>query len=305
MHFAHQMQRMQPSSSDRLNPATSAALYKRANRGMVKTSYVALKPVIVEKLSEEERYEIREKLIHLLATKPFGLAELFARLKTDGLPDSARDLIPNFLLATALLRDNVYNLRRNVWYDVKDDWPHYTELEREQMKRRKQQILNPTQIIKENIISTEQIRPPLSSSIKEMNTNQGLSPKRKLKFEKQHYEPVPKHRNTHISIQCSRKDSIRPNLITTSASSGAVVLPENAMSTDPTRAPLTNSIKLNKDGIGSCQPASASSSAAGLPELNGSALKSHNKNSDNDCEEKYYYPPQKKTRISHLLTARK
>ncbi|XP_012160475.1 RNA polymerase II elongation factor ELL2-like [Ceratitis capitata] len=266
LHRTHQTKSMQPPSLDRRNLATSTVRHTRANRGMVKTSNTALRPVIVEKLSEEARSEIREKLIHLLATKPFGLAELFARLKTDGLPYSARDLIPNFLMATAVLQGNVYNLRRNVWYDVKDDWPHYTESEREHMKRRKQQILNPTQISKENAISTDQTRAPLTSSIK-LSTSQCLPVKRKSEFEKTHYEPVPKKRSTHISIQCSRKYPVRPKLTTTSASSGAGVLPD-----------LIN----NEDYY---HP-SAFSGAAGLPELNEN--------------ENYYDPKKPKQRISHI-----
>ncbi|CAD6993138.1 unnamed protein product, partial [Ceratitis capitata] len=172
---------------------------------MVKAGNTALRPVIVEKLSEEARSEIREKLIHLLATKPFGLAELFARLKTDG---------------------NVYNLRRNVWYDVKDDWPHYTESEREQMKRRKQQILNPTQISKENAISTDQTRASLTSSIK-LNTSQCLPVKRKPEFEKTHYEPTETKYNFSFLGCCNTTNLINnEDYYHPSASSGAAGLPE-------------------------------------------------------------------------------
>lgn len=39
------------------------------------------------------------------------------------------------LVSISTLRDNTYQLLRHVWNDIQEDWPFYTEQERQQMKR--------------------------------------------------------------------------------------------------------------------------------------------------------------------------
>jgi hypothetical protein len=38
-------------------------------------------------------------------------------------------------MQVAVLRDNTYQLIRNIWNDVQEDWPFYTEQERQLLKR--------------------------------------------------------------------------------------------------------------------------------------------------------------------------
>ena len=42
-----------------------------------------------------------------------------------------------------MMKDNTYHLQRHIWNDVSEDWPFYTEEERQQFRRRKPQNLPP------------------------------------------------------------------------------------------------------------------------------------------------------------------
>uniref|UniRef100_A0A1A9WSR8 OCEL domain-containing protein n=1 Tax=Glossina brevipalpis TaxID=37001 RepID=A0A1A9WSR8_9MUSC len=96
------------------------------------------------KLPDVSRRKIRERLIHLLALKPFKKPELYARLQNEGLAQRERQLITNILKdISTLSRDNTYNLRRSLWNDVDENWPYFTEQELQQLKRRKPQNLTP------------------------------------------------------------------------------------------------------------------------------------------------------------------
>lgn len=84
---------------------------------------------------------IKERLIHLLALRPFKKPELFERLQREGLRE--RNSMTSVLKQIASLRDNCYHLNRAMWNDVNEDWPFYTDSEREVLKRRKPQNLTP------------------------------------------------------------------------------------------------------------------------------------------------------------------
>ncbi|XP_055706522.1 RNA polymerase II elongation factor Ell [Phlebotomus papatasi] len=86
---------------------------------------------------------IKERLIHLLALRPYKKPELYARIVTEGVKDRDKNNIKNILTAISYLRDNTYHLNRHIWNDVHEDWPFYTEQDRQNLKRRKPQNLTP------------------------------------------------------------------------------------------------------------------------------------------------------------------
>ncbi|XP_049303038.1 RNA polymerase II elongation factor Ell-like [Bactrocera dorsalis] len=86
---------------------------------------------------------IRERLIHLLALKPFSKVELFSRLRKEGIRDDDRSSIKSILMDIASVRNNVYSLRGHMWENVNENWPFYTEDEQNQVKRNKPQDLSP------------------------------------------------------------------------------------------------------------------------------------------------------------------
>jgi len=95
------------------------------------------------KMSDVSRRNIRERLIHLLALKAFKKPELFARLKNEGIRDRERNQITNILMDISTMSHNTYNLRRQMWNDVDENWPFFSEQEVQQLKRRKPQNLTP------------------------------------------------------------------------------------------------------------------------------------------------------------------
>ncbi|XP_055537943.1 RNA polymerase II elongation factor Ell isoform X2 [Wyeomyia smithii] len=86
---------------------------------------------------------IRERLIHLLALRPYKKPELFARISQDGVRGQEQKCIAQVLKNISSMRDNVYYLHRHIWNDVQEDWPFYSEQDRQTLKRRKPQNLTP------------------------------------------------------------------------------------------------------------------------------------------------------------------
>ena len=54
-----------------------------------------------------------------------------------------KELWSTLIKQVSILKDNAYHLRKDVWNDVSEDWPFYTEEERQAFLRRKPQNLTP------------------------------------------------------------------------------------------------------------------------------------------------------------------
>lgn len=53
----------------------------------------------------------------------------------DGIKDREKQLVMTILKQISIFKNNEYVLLRGVWNDVQEDWPCYTEQERQLMKR--------------------------------------------------------------------------------------------------------------------------------------------------------------------------
>lgn len=53
----------------------------------------------------------------------------------EGLKEKDKKLIMPVLSAIGLMKDQAYHLARHVWNDVHDDWPFYTDQEKQILKR--------------------------------------------------------------------------------------------------------------------------------------------------------------------------
>ncbi|XP_068622465.1 RNA polymerase II elongation factor ELL [Battus philenor] len=93
--------------------------------------------------ADVSRRSIYERLIHLLALRPFKKPELYARLNSEGIKEKDRGEVNKILPKIGSLKDNCYHLRRHIWNDVNEDWPYYSEEEKRMLKRRKPQNLTP------------------------------------------------------------------------------------------------------------------------------------------------------------------
>uniref|UniRef100_A0A336LSU4 CSON015243 protein n=1 Tax=Culicoides sonorensis TaxID=179676 RepID=A0A336LSU4_CULSO len=86
---------------------------------------------------------IKERLIHLLALRPYKKPEIYLKLQTDGIKDKEKNCVATVLKQISFMRDNSYHLHRHIWNDVQEDWPFYSEQDRQTLKRRKPQNLTP------------------------------------------------------------------------------------------------------------------------------------------------------------------
>merc|ERR1719282_2256017 len=86
---------------------------------------------------------LRDRLIHLLAVRPYKKPELLPRVQRDGLKEKDKKNISQLLREVSEYRNNVYELRRSMWNEVAEDWPFYSEQDRAALRRRKPQNLTP------------------------------------------------------------------------------------------------------------------------------------------------------------------
>ncbi|KAH9510009.1 hypothetical protein Btru_044824 [Bulinus truncatus] len=78
----------------------------------------------------------RDRIIHLLALKPYKKPELILRLQKDGIREKDKNSLGTVLQQVATMnRDNSYTLARGAWADVRLDWPFYTEQDKTLLKR--------------------------------------------------------------------------------------------------------------------------------------------------------------------------
>jgi len=83
------------------------------------------------------RKPIRDRVIHLLALRPYKKPELHAKLNRGGLREKDKKGLSALLMQIANLKDNAYHLSRGAWHEVQvDDWPFYSNEERDQVRKR-------------------------------------------------------------------------------------------------------------------------------------------------------------------------
>ncbi|XP_053690760.1 RNA polymerase II elongation factor Ell-like [Sabethes cyaneus] len=115
--------------------------YEKAKQWLMAQKQKSAKiPVIKpdERINREiMQRSIRERLIHLLAVKACKKAELVAKLTAEGIREEEQKCITQVLNDITTFCGQVYVLRRHIWKEVKEDWPFYSEQERQAMKKRK------------------------------------------------------------------------------------------------------------------------------------------------------------------------
>ena len=62
---------------------------------------------------------------------------------SDGLREKEKKELFLMVKQVSTMKDNTYHLQRHIWNDVSEDWPFYTEEERQLFRRRKPQNLTP------------------------------------------------------------------------------------------------------------------------------------------------------------------
>ncbi|NP_001089664.1 elongation factor RNA polymerase II S homeolog [Xenopus laevis] len=79
----------------------------------------------------------KDRVVHLLALKPYKKPELILRLQKDGLSIQEKDLLDSLLQQVANLnaKDCTYTLKDCLYKEVQKDWPGYSEGDHQLLKR--------------------------------------------------------------------------------------------------------------------------------------------------------------------------
>ncbi|XP_028994185.1 RNA polymerase II elongation factor ELL-like isoform X2 [Betta splendens] len=80
---------------------------------------------------------LRERVIHLLALRPYKRPDLILRLQNDGLSEKDRDLLDSVSTEVGQLnnRDNAFVLKDSLYKELQKDWPGYTSGDQQLLKR--------------------------------------------------------------------------------------------------------------------------------------------------------------------------
>uniref|UniRef100_A0A8C2DDJ4 RNA polymerase II elongation factor ELL-like n=1 Tax=Cyprinus carpio TaxID=7962 RepID=A0A8C2DDJ4_CYPCA len=96
------------------------------------------RPVIISSSQKKSPLRpLRERLVHLLALKPYRKPELLVRLTKDGLSPQDKETLDSLLQQVANLnsKDSTFTLKDCLFKEVQKDWPGYTEVDQQILKR--------------------------------------------------------------------------------------------------------------------------------------------------------------------------
>ncbi|XP_064262242.1 RNA polymerase II elongation factor ELL2-like [Passer domesticus] len=121
---------------------------------------------------------IRDRVIHLLALKNYKKPELLSHLEREGVVEKDKESLGKILQEVANLdaNENAFSLKEHFFKDIQEDWPGYTERDRQTLEVTLSQKPTPSQ----NATSTSQ-SPSLGPS--EGDTPPRTAQKRPLAFD--------------------------------------------------------------------------------------------------------------------------
>ncbi|NXB28054.1 ELL2 factor, partial [Eulacestoma nigropectus] len=104
------------------------------------------------------RQPYKDRVIHLLALRDYKEPELLARLQRDGVRQKDKDSLGKILQQVANLnpKDNSFSLKEHLFQSIQNDWPGYTEIDRQNLKL----ILSRKSAPSQNATSTSQATSP-------------------------------------------------------------------------------------------------------------------------------------------------
>lgn len=88
-------------------------------------------------------FPLRQRIVHLLAVRPYKARELRVRMNRDGVTYKHRKYVTRTLRSVSTAKDKTYVLKDGLWNEVYEDWPFYTNVEQQQFSRRKKKNLTP------------------------------------------------------------------------------------------------------------------------------------------------------------------
>ena len=89
-------------------------------------------------------FPLRQRIVHLLAVRPYKAADLLVRMNRDGVKYRDRKRITRTLRKVSTPQNKTFVLKHGLWNEVYEDWPFHTKLERQQCCRRQTRTLAPS-----------------------------------------------------------------------------------------------------------------------------------------------------------------
>lgn len=147
----HRQQQSNPESLHRYNHSSHGSTNQNPHNrpppphhGLLSGSHPMLDRSKHKKQNPEiMKRTLRERVVHLLAVRPLKKPELLDRMARDGLREKEKKELFPIVKQVSVMKDNTYILQRHIWNDVSEDWPFYSEEERQAFRRRKPQNLTP------------------------------------------------------------------------------------------------------------------------------------------------------------------
>uniref|UniRef100_T1IUD5 OCEL domain-containing protein n=1 Tax=Strigamia maritima TaxID=126957 RepID=T1IUD5_STRMM len=181
------------------------------------------------------RRTLRERIIHLLAVHSYKKPELILRLKKDGIKEKDKKGLAGILTQVAIMKNNKFDLAKHVWSEVQDDWPFYTEADRQLLKERMSQNSNSPN---SNEFSSSNSSPPLP--VKRPNPDPGSIPSKKQRISHFNKQPevnpiqkIQKHDGTNDCSQDSVNSSTKSDLYEFKRTVSTGFLPQNGYASTP------------------------------------------------------------------------
>ncbi|XP_041370283.1 RNA polymerase II elongation factor ELL-like [Gigantopelta aegis] len=152
----------------------------------------------------------RDRIIHLLALRPYKKPELLLRLQRDGIKEKDKGSLGTVLHQLATLgRDNAYVLAKHAYNDVRQDWPFYSPTDRALLKRNLQSDVRSSS--NSPAVSPASCSPHSPDSSSQSNTTVNLQ-KRQIIGNSESYHPMKKQRISHHD----KKKEVAPHHISNS-----------------------------------------------------------------------------------------
>ena len=93
--------------------------------------------------SQSTKYFLSQQIRTILVTRYHLDIFSFLVFFADGLREKEKKELFPVVKQVSIMKDNTYQLQRHIWNDVSEDWPFYTDEERQAFRRRKPQNLTP------------------------------------------------------------------------------------------------------------------------------------------------------------------
>lgn len=150
--------------------SNSAASSSKASSSIPSSSSQSTSPAVSSGHpvnSDLLRRPLKERLVHLLALRPFKKPELLAKLNKDGIREKDKKGLSILLNTVATIKENAFHIARHAWHEVQvDEWPHYTAEERDLVRQRSPLLVPPP----------TQAQPPSQAVNSRHHMNSALSP---------------------------------------------------------------------------------------------------------------------------------